>query len=387
MGLGSADRVARGLLLTADHIAFPNALKIVSTEWVRKLDEEPDLDSIKSSFGTFLHPYLFQYLQLRPLIDEGLASLVDVSPPIWSLIHPLANKLRRDFLRWVEYGVDGQGKPWFVLSVGSNHYSSGAGFDSFDMTIVQARALTSTDELISMDGGLRPMGAGVERRDPEALVSATHPLAQSYEEFISIELFRVQALAQGAARTNGKLVTDSDADWRILDLLFQRDEVELPSPDATLAEVLGDSLPFLGNVSLPELVELRLRLENQFDAFRGTLLRASHDLRGEPDLAKRRDAARLFVLDELRPRLSEYAAMMKATARERLVSGGVGAGSIVLTMMLAFMCQDLPTAATAVGTLKVAQPYLQRALSAQKERDLASGDPMYFLWEINRKAG
>ena len=386
MGLGSADRVARGLLLAADHIAFPNALKINSTEWLGRLDEEASLDGVKSSLNTFLHPYVYQYLQLRPLIDKGLASLVDVSPPVLQLIHPLANKLRRDFLPWVEYGVDGRGQPWFVMGVGSNYYSSGGGIDSFRTILVEARPLPSTDELIPMQGGFKPMGDGVELRDREALASGAHPLAESYEKFISIELFRVQALAEGARRSGGKLVTDSDADWRILDLLCTRDEVELTSPDAALAEVLGDSLPFLGNVSLTDIVDLRVRLESQFDAFRGTLLRASSELAEEPDVAKRHESARRIVLEELQPRFSEYAAMMKATAHERLLGGGLGAGSIVLTMMMAFLHHDWPTAVVATGALNAARPYIERAFSAQKERDVAGGDPMFFLWALQRRS-
>lgn len=386
MGLGSAVRAARGLLLAADHIAFPNNLRIHAADWLSRLDDKADLDGVKSSLNTFLHPYLYQYLQIRPLIDEGLASLVNVSPPIFSLVHPMANKLRRDFLQWVEYGVDGRGQPWFVMGVGSNYYSSGAGIDSFGTMLIQARPLPSTDELIPMQGGFKPMGDGVELRDREALASGTHPLAESYEKFISVELFRVQALAEGARRTGGRLVTDSDADWRILDLLCTRDEIDLTSPDAALAEVLGDSLPFLESVSLTDIVELRLRLGAQFDAFRGSLLRASRDLAQEPDVAKRHDAARRIVLEELQPKFSAYTAMMKATARERLVGGAVGVGSIVLTMMMAFVNHDWPTAAVATGAVGVARPYIDRALSAQKERDLAGGDPMFFLWELQRKS-
>lgn len=80
MGLGCADRVARGLLLMGDHIAYPNALKINATEWLTRLENGENVDQVKDSLNTYLHPYIYQYLQLRPLLDAGLASLVNVTP-------------------------------------------------------------------------------------------------------------------------------------------------------------------------------------------------------------------------------------------------------------------------------------------------------------------
>lgn len=388
MGLGCADRVSRGLLLVGDHIAFPNALKLNSGEWLGRLENGENLDQVRISLNTYLHPYIYQYIQLRPLLDAGLASLVDVTPPTFSLIHPLANRLRSEFLKWVEYGVDGAGKPWFVLGIGSNFYSSssGVGIDSFGMTIVQAKPLISTDELIHMDGGFKPMGSGVERRDASPLLSGVHPLASSYEQFISVELFRVQALADGARRSGADLVTDSDADWEILDLLCSReDDSGLRVGDAALAETLADSLPFLANISLDKLVDLRLRLSTEFDALRGYLIDVSKGLAiAEPDPRKRSKRAREIILTEVQPRLSEYSAVMKATARDRLTSGVVGVGSIALTVMLAVLNRDWPTAAIATGALNASRPFLERAFEAQKQLDTAEGDPLFFLWRLKK---
>jgi hypothetical protein len=389
MGLGCADRVARGLLLMGDHIAYPNALKINAAEWLTRLENGENVDQVKDSLNTYLHPYIYQYLQLRPLLDAGLASLVNVTPPTLSLVHPLANRLRKEFLKWVEYGVDGAGKPWFVLGVGSNFYSSssGVGIDSYGTMLIQAKALTTTDDVIHMEGGFKPVGNGVEPRDASPLLSGAHPLANSYEQFISIELFRVQALADAARRSGGDLVTDSAADWDILDLLCTHSEGDdLRVTDSALAETLGDSLPFISNVSLAELVELRLRLGTQFDAFRGYLLDVSKGLPlAERDPQKRYTLAREMILKEIRPRLAEYSSAMKAAARERLTSGAIGVGGIALTMMLAIVNRDWPTAAVATGALNASRPFLERALGAQKQLDIAEGDPMFFLWQLAKK--
>jgi hypothetical protein len=289
----------------------------------------------------------------------------------------------------VEYGVDGAGKPWFVLGVGSNFYSSssGVGIDSYGTMLIQAKALTTTDDVIHMEGGFKPVGNGVEPRDASPLLSGAHPLANSYEQFISIELFRVQALADAARRSGGDLVTDSAAVWDILDLLCTHSEDDdLRVTDSALAETLGDSLPFISNVSLAELVELRLRLGTQFDAFRGYLLDVSKGLPlAERDPQKRYTLAREMILKEIRPRLAEYTNAMKAAARERLTSGAIGVGGIALIMMLAIVSRDWPTAAVATGALNASRPFLERALGAQKQVDIAEGDPMFFLWQLEKK--
>jgi hypothetical protein len=313
--------------------------------------------------------------------------LVDVNPPVYELIHPMANRLRTEFLQFVEYGTDGANKPWFVMGVGSNFYSSGAGVDSFGTTIVQARPLQSTDELIPMMGGFRPVGDGVRQLDPGPLASGTHPLATSYEQFISIELFRVQALTEGARRSGTKLVTDSDADWTILRLLGTTAERnELESPDSILAEVLDDSFPFLSNVPVKDIVDLRLRLETQFNAFRGTLLKTSRVLLDESDVSVRRREARRLMLEEIHPRLSEYTAVVRATATDRFAGAALGIGGILFAAMLALMQQDLPSLSAAAATVKATTPYLERALNAQRELTRSEGDPMFFLAQLRKKS-
>jgi hypothetical protein len=392
LGLGTAERTARGLLLLADHIVLPNDLAPQARELLGKLEQGKDLSQVKGLLDGSIHPYLYQYLRLQPLFQEGLASLAAMPSAPTNLVHPLANGLKRDFLQWVEHGTTQAGKPWMVLRVAPNYWSDFNGIRAGTTRLIPAKPLTSTDDLISLEGGFKPGGPGVRQLDPVELLSGAHPLAEAYEEFISIELFRVQMLAEAANGLNASLVTDIDTDWDIIRLLTTRTETAEPVDYATeLVESLGESLSFIERVPLGELVKLRMERSAEFDSFRAVLFQVSRALAQEADPERRYRAARLAVVQEIQPRFAEYNAKMTALAGERGFALATGAAAPFIIMMFALLGSALlgieasPTA-TAGTALASAVPYIKRVLEAHRQLGAAQGDPMFFLWTLKQAA-
>ena len=385
LGLGSAERAVRGLLLTADHIVLPNDLTSQAKDLLTRLEQSGKPDDVKRQFNCALHPYLFQYLRLQPLFREGLASLAPRPPTPQSLVHPMANGLKKEFLQWAEHGTTSDGKPWMVLRIGPNYWSAFDDIRAGETHLIPAGPLVSTDDLIKGEGGFRPQGPGVECLDPDELLSGTHPLTQALEEFISAELFRVQMLVEASSKLNASLVTDIDTDWDILGLLAGRTETAEPLDHAgELAESLGESLPFVETISVENLVKLRVDRALEFDAFRAVLLQASRELAGEADPERRYHAAHRAVIEEIQPRFAEYNAKMTALAWKRGLAAFFAAGAAAsLAIMFALLGSETGAATSAVGG---AGPYIKRALDAHWKLGAAQGDPMFFLWKLKHAA-
>ncbi len=251
MGLGAGERSVRSSLLLADHIALPNALRTEAASMLQGIDKAK-LDAVLLSR---LHPYLFQFPLLRPLFEEGLASLVDVPGVPLNIIHPLANGLKREFFRWITYGVDSHGRPSFSMTVGGRHYFADTNMSALGTEMMTAPPAESTDAVVQM--GLFTTQGKFERKDASELLSGVHPLTRQLEEFISMELFRAQMLVEGAARAGGSLMTDSDDDWSLIRLFGSTDnDAHILAPESVLVETLSEDLPFVADVPLDALMRL-----------------------------------------------------------------------------------------------------------------------------------
>lgn len=384
LGLGSAERPARGLLLIADHIVLPNDLGPKAGELLAKLEHEGNLDDVRNRLNFALHPYLCQYLRLQPLFQEGLASLAARPLVSTSLVHPMAHGLKREFLRWAEHGVTNVGQPWMVLRIAPNYWSAFGDMRAGEVDLIPAKPLVSTDDLIKPEGGFKPQGRGVRRLEPEELLSDAHPLAEAFEEFISAELFHVQMLAEAANRLKASLVTDIDTDWDILDLLATRTEEGKPvDHPGELVASLGESLSFIDNVPIDALVRLRVDRSTEFDSFRAVLFQINRELSREADPERRYRAAHRAVVEEIQPRFAEYNAKMTALARERGLAASVAAGTASLTLMFALLGGESRVVG---GALAGAISYIGQVLHAQRQLDMAQGDPMFFLWKLKQAA-
>jgi len=362
----------------------PNDLALQARELLAKLDQTEKPDDVKNRLNFALHPYLCQFLRLQPLFQEGLASFAARPVAPTGLVHPMANGLKREFLRWVEYGIAGDGRPWMVLQIGTNYWSAFDDIRAGEVNLIPAKPLVSTDELIKGEGGFKPQGPGVKRLDPDELLSAAHPLAGAFEEFISAELFRVQMLAETARKSNASLVTDIDTDWDILGLLAGRTEAAEPLDHAgELAASLGESLPFVENISIEDLAKLRVDRAVEFDAFRAVLLQASRELAGEADPERRYRAAHRAVVEEIQPRFAEYNSKMTALVQERGFAALTAVASASLAVMFALWGSK--TGAVSTGTAGL-YSFMKQALEAHRQLIAAQGDPMFFLWKLKQTA-
>jgi hypothetical protein len=387
LGLGSGERGVRGLILIADHIVLPYDLGRQAASMLSAFERGGSpkaFDDLKGRSGIELHPYLHQYMKLKLLVDEGLVSLCPPPAPPLDLVHPMANALKQEFLRWVDYGVDGKGKPWMVLTVGPRCWSAYGDLRVGPSTIAPQRPFESTDDLPHRDQGFRPAGPGVRQANPEDLLSGSHPLTEAFENFISVELFRAQLLTQAADKMGASLATDADSDWEILGFLASRSETADPLQAAgTLVQTLTDSLPFMRDVPIAKLVELRVDNGTEFDNLRSTLLRASRDVAEEPDLGQRYRRAAEVVVGDIMPRLARYNANVTALARKRGLAAATAAGAAAsVALMWALFGVELASAPVSGALATTAGTYLKSVIEAQRQIDEAKGDPMFFLWKL-----
>jgi hypothetical protein len=375
MGLGAGERSVRSSLLLADHIALPNTLRHHAAWTLQGIDRE----KVDAGILGRLHPYLFQLFLLKPLFDSHLASLIDVRSAPVSVIHPLANALRHEFLRWITYGVDALGTPLFLMTLGGRHYFANTALSSMGTEMFVHPPPESTDAIIQI-GPLTTEGR-FEPRDPSALLSGVHPLAQQFEEFISVELFRAQMLAEGAARAGASLMTDSDDDWCILRLFGTTDSnAHILGPESVLAETLSEDLPFIADVPVDALVRLRAETEAGFDNFRSLLLKGAAKVGNVTDPTKRYAAAHTFVVEELQPEYARYRSLVNGARRERAGSIVGGVGVIALAVVLAALGNDPRLAGAATTSI----PFFNRLLDAQRRLDESESDAVSFLWKVER---
>ncbi len=120
LGLGTAERVSRGLVLIADTIVIPYELGKNAQELLEMLDKNPSSDGfagIKQHLGVKLYPFLHQYLRVKPLIDADLVRIGPALPEAPSeLIHPLASHNAHLFEPWVKYFVEDNGHTFFEIT-------------------------------------------------------------------------------------------------------------------------------------------------------------------------------------------------------------------------------------------------------------------------------
>ena len=389
LGLGSAERASRGLMLVADKILIPYELNSKADSLLTLIDNNPGAKGLASVRGQVLqglHPYIFQYLQIHPLISAGFASLSTApQSPSFELVHPLASQVNAQFLKWIRYGENEKAQPSFTMSVGDGHYFASPQMRAMEAQIVVGGAIHSTDEI-----QFRPwsMVGNYTNLDPSPLLNHEHPLWPAFENFISVELWKAEHLAAVAGLTNASVATDTESDWDLLNMLpnYSEDAVEM-EPALAVVEALTETLPFVKAASVQEVVELREQLTLPFENFRNVLLGAARHVQTESDREKRAERARLAIKEDIVPRFVEYSAETNAAAGARLRNGAgalVAGGSLVALFALAGVTGTIAAGGVGAVAANSARSFLDKVLSAQETLEKGQGDPMFFLWKVSK---
>ncbi len=251
-------------------------------------------------------------------------------------------------------------------------------------SVVGSLHIESTDSIQYLSG-FRP-NRPFELHPTGEMFSTANPLWPAFEEFVSMELWRAQFLAEAAGYSRLSVATDTDSDWGVLNILSTaNEENDQITSAAAVAESLSDSLPFMSNISLQEVAEFRVKYASEFDNLRSVILKAGKYVHEEPNRAKRAQRAHEVVITEIQPTLAEYTAKVTAANKQTLTSAAAAAfAGGALIALFALTGPELSAGSgTMGGSLGLAvRSYLDKVLSEKKVVNEARGDPMFFLWKL-----
>jgi len=386
LGIGTADEVIRQLLLYADHVVFDNQVSRKAATLLGRFDAG-DFQSLKQQTVVELHPLLFQFFAIEPAWRRGIVSFGYGSETEHTPKHPLTDHVKSALKPNLKYTPPDGGPPWLQLLVGPRTYlaNTSARFMNPVVYPVGPPYSTNTRDLNKLSGaawnvfgpGDKPRGEG----DPEELLSGTHDLTEALDEFVSFEIENVERLTRLCIDHSAQLVTDSPAEWNVLNALAAYDEQAAPIADrdtATFMFQLAQEIPFIATLPLPSLLDLRDELTDEFHRFRGDLFQLTRaHTKGDPQVW--RAEAQDLLHQSIEPALATLSQHVRAKAEAHLNTALAALAAVTLTGLIAWVSGSaLP--------LLPAIPFLRFVLESSNRYAESQDDPMFFLLRV-RDAG
>jgi hypothetical protein len=385
LGLGTATEVIRELLLYADHIVLDNQLASTADALLKR---QGKFQEVRRQVLVELYPLIFQFFAIEPAWREKLISFgYSVETP-HNPKHRLASHVKPALRRNLKYvPPEAKLRPWVQLQVGPRVYVADTAMRMMNPSLYRMDPPypETTRELNKLAGSAwQAMGPGnVPRRegDPQEVLSPDHELASALDEFVSFEIEYVERLSRLCLDHSAQLVTDSPAEWSVLQALAGHDERASPIADqdsSTFVFQLAREIPFLSDIPLPALIELRSQFGDEFDYFRGQLLRlGGAHTKGDPE-AWRAEAMALLD-EEIRPSLAALSKRVRVATETGTVRAFGSMAAAVLTGLIAWVGHSaLP--------LLAAIPVLQTVLQSADKYAESQDDPMYFLLQVRHEA-
>ena len=177
-------------------------------------------------------------------------------------------------------------------------------------------------------------------------------------------------------------LTDRSIDGIVLDGAVGREHID---ESATLKAAFIHSLPFLGGVSVQEMLKLRNNEAEAFRVYRDTLSRAVKECGGKSVAA----AHELFA-DVVQPELNKIDAAVRS-ARDRLRSKArrdvlLGSGIVSIGLASGFLAPNVAAVLAAMGGAKYGLDLLHSLIEAFKQPTVARESDYYFLWRVREQS-
>ena len=161
------------------------------------------------------------------------------------------------------------------------------------------------------------------------------------------------------------------------------------SPVSSIEQNLKTIVPFLGNLSAPEILRLREGEREHFILFRQALNKAISEYVKVNGSFSKNDAKHLHY-DVIEPALAKLD--LKIKNAQRIILKGTGrraiawTGAISAGVYAGLLPNSLVAAAGALGLTKILADLLKDLLAHGDAQDVIRHDEMYFLWQVQRKA-
>lgn len=178
-------------------------------------------------------------------------------------------------------------------------------------------------------------------------------------------------------------LTDRDIDVLFLEKLTKKKDV-LDNNKLAL-QYLTSEVPFLRDVALKDLIELRKHEEDAFVLYRHALNRAISEFKSAKQSLTAKDAKGIYS-DILQPRLSKLDQTVKAAVHSLKVkplrSALAAVGVISFGAFAGFLPAELKPLIQAFGATLGGTTFLKDLLAMKDGEDSIKSDNLYFLWRV-----
>ena len=350
MGLGSAEEVVHQTVLYADHLVLRNDLAPLAKRLRKEVDDRPSkgFEQARGMILDELHPYLFQFLAMKPLWKRGMASFA--YPAETKRESAFVDDVVRPFLDATTLKITRKGMPWFSLAVGDRRYLA-----TPDFTIAGVKAGTvgrlweSTRERDrTMNQEMHAGDGPSEEVDAEALLDTSHRLHGDFIKIVVEETERLEAAVRICIDSSAHFVTDQTLEWKIICGIGRGQEAVAVDRPA-MAFDLTSELAFIHDVPLEDLLELRETLDAEFDLTRSALLRLATGLGSYATLEDRKTAAKQIIAEEVQPALSSLSLRIRSARADITRTSAAGLSVASVSMLVAWVLQTVETAPVVFG--------------------------------------
>lgn len=189
----------------------------------------------------------------------------------------------------------------------------------------------------------------------------------------------------GAAALKTAYLSDSDFDIELLQKMT--DDPVTKKCTSLMGNHLKCLVPFLGNVTPAELLELRKNEEESFVLFRNSLSKAVEEYRENGQTFTDRDAQILYS-DVVMPNLAALEAKVKKAKRHfmkgsrRKIMGWVGALSA--GFYIGSFTADPVAGGVTFGAVKAASELIDNVMTQSDSEESIKDDELYFLWKVKK---
>lgn len=198
------------------------------------------------------------------------------------------------------------------------------------------------------------------------------------QQDIKFELFASQIF-------HAAFLTERDLHIDILNAISENSA--LRKRNVLVEKYLTALVPFLNDIKITELIELRRREQDSFVLFRQSLNRAIDEYKKSGEQFTAATAKEIFS-DIISPQMARLDQKIGAAKRDLVKSTrrkALGwAGALSFGIYSGFIPAELAAAATALGLSKVVADILEMAMTKSDKQETIKNEEMYFLWRVRQ---
>jgi len=390
LSLGNLQEISKQLLLYADRIVLEEPI----TGIARHTIEVTRLTPSREEFLQRLHPLIRQLLLIRRAVEQGIIVFVHDNLTAREkafelqdkVVHPQLDRIRHKLSDSAVCYRQPNGMLSFTFGKGSNQFNviGGSLFTQPQLTVHVIMPNMEKDTSLAFGNWQPPPGS---QRVHGRLIESDTKSRDALSKAVNVVISRV-ILGMHVAQVNGSnYLTDDLIEWEIIKLLSRIEgEQRLLGTKEHVADAItieiAKQLVFLNNVSVEDILGVRNKYPNEFAVFRSKLVDLSQKVQEIDDWNRLNIIAKRIVMKEISPVISEIRTILNNLTRQRLRDTVVVVGAASLSALAHLFFPQMQPWIGAVPITWAAKREVERHDQADKLRE----KPMYFLWQVMRRA-